>query len=173
MTQLVQLLQTMSPESPLYNTLIQSIIDNMNLSNREDLIAKIEEAAQAAQPTPEQQQAAQQAQQAQMAFQKSQTDALSGQAQESQSRAQKISVETQLLPQELEIDKIKAITANLQAGDQDDREFERRMKIAQTYLKEKEIDQRVSARQPLQQAPQPVQPPRPMGIPTQLPQQGQ
>ena len=172
-TQLVQLLQTMSPESPLYNTLIQSIIDNMNLSNREDLIAKIEEAAQAAQPTPEQQQAAQQAQQAQMAFQKSQTDALSGQAQESQSRAQKISVETQLLPQELEIDKIKAITANLQAGDQDDREFERRMKIAQTYLKEKEIDQRVSARQPLQQAPQPVQPPRPMGIPTQLPQQGQ
>tara|TARA_R110000868_G_scaffold25697_1_gene99918 strand:- start:11525 stop:13585 length:2061 start_codon:yes stop_codon:yes gene_type:complete len=172
-TQLVQLLQTMSPESPLYNTLIQSIIDNMNLSNREDLIAKIEEAAQAAQPTPEQQQAAQQAQQAQMAFQKSQTDALSGQAQESQSRAQKISVETQLLPQELEIDKIKAITANLQAGDQDDREFERRMKIAQTYLKEKEIDQRVSARQPLQQAPQPVQPQRPMGLPTQLPQQGQ
>ena len=55
-TQLVQLLQTMSPESPLYNTLIQSIIDNMNVSNREELIAKIDEAAQAAQPTPEQQQ---------------------------------------------------------------------------------------------------------------------
>ena len=34
-TQLVQLLQTMSPESPLYPALIQSIIDNMNLSNRE------------------------------------------------------------------------------------------------------------------------------------------
>ena len=156
-TQLVQLLQTMPQESPVYNTLLQSIIDNMNLSNREELISKMQQAEQASQPTPEQQQAQQAAQQAQMAFQKSQTDALSGQAQESQSRAQKISVETQLLPQELEIDKIKAITANLKAGDQDDKEFERRMKIAQTMLKEKEIDLRTPTQQPTQQ-PQPPQP---------------
>ena len=156
-TQLVQLLQTMPQESPVYNTLLQSIIDNMNLSNREELISKMQQAEQASQPTPEQQQMQQAAQQAQMAFQKSQTDALSGQAQESQSRAQKISVETQLLPQELEIDKIKAITANLKAGDQDDKEFERRMKIAQTMLKEKEIDLRTPTQQPTQQ-PQPPQP---------------
>ena len=156
-TQLVQLLQTMPQESPVYNTLLQSIIDNMNLSNREELISKMQQAEQASQPTPEQQQAQQAAQQAQMAFQQSQTDALSGQAQESQSRAQKISVETQLLPQELEIDKIKAITANLKAGDQDDKEFERRMKIAQTMLKEKEIDLRTPTQQPTQQ-PQPPQP---------------
>lgn len=156
-TQLVQLLQTMPQESPVYNTLLQSIIDNMNLSNREELISKMQQAEQASQPTPEQQQAQQAAQQAQMAFQKSQTDALSGQAQESQSRAQKISVETQLLPQELEIDKIKAITANLKAGDQDDKEFERRMKIAQTMLKEKEIELKTPTQQPTQQ-PQPPQP---------------
>ena len=156
-TQLVQLLQTMPQESPVYNTLLQSIIDNMNLSNREELISKMQQAEQASQPTPEQQQAQQAAQQAQMAFQKSQTDALSGQAQESQPRAQKISVETQLLPQELEIDKIKAITANLKAGDQDDKEFERRMKIAQTMLKEKEIELKTPTQQPTQQ-PQPPQP---------------
>ena len=167
-TQLVQLLQTMSPESPLYNTLIQSIIDNMNVSNREELIAKIDEAAQAAQPTPEQQQAQQQAQQAQMAFQQSQTAALNGQAQESGARAQKIAVETSLAPQELQINQIKAVTANLQAGDQDDKEFERRMRIAQTFLKEKEIDLKGP-----RQATQPQQPQRPMGLPTQLPQQGQ
>ena len=161
-TQLVQLLQTMSPESPLYNTLIQSIIDNMNVSNREELIAKIDEAAQAAQPTPEQQQMQQQAAQAQMAFQESQTAALNGQAGESQSRAQKIAIEAQLLPQELEIDKIKAITANLKAGDQDDKEFERRMKIAQTMLKEKEIDLKT----PTQQPTQPQQPPQ--QVPLQL-----
>jgi len=154
-TQLVQLLQTMSPESPLYNTLIQSIIDNMNVSNREELIAKIDEAAQAAQPTPEQQQMQQAAAQAQMAFQQSQTAALNGQAGESQSRAQKIAIEAQLLPQELEIDKIKAITANLKAGDQDDKEFERRLKIAQTMLKEKEIGLKTSTQQPTQ--PQPPQ----------------
>ena len=59
-----------------YNTLIESIIDNMNLSNREELTARLQEAAQQSQPTPEQQQLAQAAQQAQLAFQQSQTAAL-------------------------------------------------------------------------------------------------
>ncbi len=161
-TQLVQLLQTMSQESPLYNTLIQSIIDNMNLSNREELMAKLAQAEQASQPTPEQQQMQQAAAQAQMAFQQSQTAALNGQAVESEARAQKIAVETQLAPQELQIDQIKAVTANLKAGDQEDKEFERRMKIAQTFLKEKEIDLKNQPRQ--QQAPQPVQPMQPLQL---------
>jgi len=160
-TQLVQLLQTMSQESPLYNTLIQSIIDNMNLSNREELMAKLAEAEQASQPTPEQQQMQQAVQQAQMAFQQSQTAALNGQAVESEARAQKIAVETQLAPQELQIDQIKAVTANLQAGDQDDKEFERRMRVAQTFLKEKEIDLRNQSRQ---QPAQPVQPQQPLQL---------
>ena len=146
-TQLVQLLQTMSQDSPLYNTLIESIIDNMNLSNREELTTRLQEAAQQSQPTPEQQQLAQAAQQAQLAFQQSQTAALNGQATESQARAQKMAVETQLAPQELEIDRIKAITTNLQAGDQDDKEFERRLKMAQTMLKEKEIDLKIGQQQ--------------------------
>jgi len=107
----------------------------MNISNREELIQRLE---QASQPTPEQQQAAQQAQQAQMEFQQSQTAALMGQAQESQARAQKIAVETQLMPQELEIDRVKAVTTNLKAGTEDDREFERRMKVAELMLKEKD-----------------------------------
>jgi len=139
-TQLVQLLQTMPAESPLYNTLIQSIIDNMNLSNREELMAKLAQAEQASQPTEEQQQMQQAVQQAQMAFQQSQTAALNGQAQESSARAQKISTETQLLPDELEIDKIKAATNNLKVGTADDKEFERRLKIADIALKEKDID---------------------------------
>jgi len=52
-----------------------------------------------------------------------------------------------LAPQELEIDRIKAITTNLQAGDQDDKEFERRLKMAQTMLKEKEIDLKIGQQQ--------------------------
>jgi hypothetical protein len=72
---------------------------------------------------------------------------LNGQATESQARAQKMAVETQLAPQELEIDRIKAITTNLQAGDQDDKEFERRLKMAQTMLKEKEIDLKIGQQQ--------------------------
>ena len=135
-TQLVQLLQTMDKQSPLYNTLIQSIIDNMNLSNREDLIASLQKAME---PDPQQQQMAQQAQQAQLEFQQSQTAALSAQARESQARASKLVAEAQAVPQELEIDKINAITRNLKEGDQDDKEFERRMRIAEAMLKEREV----------------------------------
>ena len=135
-TQLVQLLQTMQQDSPLYPVLIQSIIDNMNLSNREELIASLQ---QASQPNPQAQQMAQAAQQAQIQFQQSQTAALAAQAQESQARAQKYAIEAQLAPQELEIEKIEAITRNLREGDQDDKEFERRLKVAQTLLKEKEV----------------------------------
>ena len=140
-TQLVQLLQTMQQDSPLYPVLIQSIIDNMNLSNREELIASLQ---QASQPNPQAQQMAQAAQQAQLQFQQSQTAALAAQAQESQARAQKYAVEAQLAPQELEIEKIEAITRNLREGDQDDKEFERRLKVAQTLLKEKEVSARAN-----------------------------
>jgi len=136
-TQLVQLLQTMSPESPLYPALIQSIIDNMNLSNREQLIQTLQEAGQ---PSPEQQQAQQAMQQAQMEFQQSQTNALNGQGAESQARAAKIAAETKAIPVELEIDQIKAVTSNLAAGDADDKEFERRLRVADAALKEKRLN---------------------------------
>tara|TARA_R110000851_G_scaffold223084_1_gene375982 strand:- start:2465 stop:4441 length:1977 start_codon:yes stop_codon:yes gene_type:complete len=139
-TQLVQLLQTMSPDTPMYPKLVMSIIDNMNLSNREELIATLE---QANTPNPEQEQAAQQAQQeaqqAQMAFQASQTAALNGQAEESAARAGKMAAETQAIPQELEIDRMKAATTNLAVGTADDKEFERRLKISDQLLKERNV----------------------------------
>ena len=140
-TQLVQLLQTMKQDSPLYPVLIQSIIDNMNLSNREELIATMQ---QASQPNPQAQQMAMVAQQAQVEFQQAQTAALQGQAAESQARAGKYAIETQLAPQELEIEKIEAITRNLKEGDEDDKEFERRMKIAEVALKEKNLNNQAS-----------------------------
>ncbi len=171
-TQLVQLLQTMQKDSPLYNTLIQSIIDNMNLSNREELLTAM---AQAMQPNPQQQQMAQAAQQAQLQFQQSQTAALAAQAQESQARAAKLAAEAQVVPQELENDKINAITRNLREGDAEDKEFERRMRVADTLLKEKQIEGKTNANRqgtptPPQPRPQPVQQrmeaPRPLGTST-------
>ena len=159
-TQLVQLLQTMSPDTPMYPKLVMSIIDNMNLSNREELIATLE---QANQPNPEAQQAQQAAQQAQLQFQSSQTAALNGQAAESQARAQKIAVEAQAIPQELEIDRIKAVTTNLNKGDADDKEFQKRLEISKQLLKEREVavkegnvaQQAAPAPAPAPQAPQP------------------
>ena len=144
-TQLVQLLQTMQKDSPLYNTLIQSIIDNMNLSNREELLAAM---AQAMQPNPEAQQMAMAAQQAQLEFQQSQTAALAAQAQESAARAGKLSAEANAVPQELEIDRINAITRNLREGDAEDKEFERRMRVAETLLKERQIKGNQNANRP-------------------------
>jgi len=135
-TQLVQLLQTMQKDSPLYNTLIQSIIDNMNLSNREELLAAMQ---QAMQPNPQVQQMAMAAQQAQLEFQQSQTAALSAQAQESSARAVKLAAEANAVPMELEIDRINAITRNLREGTVEDKEFERRMRVADTLLKERQI----------------------------------
>ena len=136
-TQLVQLLQTMGSDSPLYPVLIQSIIDNMNISNREQLQQVI---AQASQPNPQAQEAQQAELQARLQFQSSQTNALNGQAMESQARAEKITQETKAIPVELEIDQINAATKNLKAGDADDKEFERRMKVTDKLLQERKLN---------------------------------
>ncbi len=163
-TQLVQLLQTMKPDSPMYSQLIMSIVDNMNLSNREQLVAALQ---QANQPNPQAQQLAMATQQAQLEFQQSQTAALKGQAIESQARAQKMQVEAGAIPQELEIDRIKAVSSNLTAGDADDKEFEKRLKISEQLLKEREVAVKEGnvAQQAARQA-QPVAPqPQLQGLP--------
>jgi len=135
-TQLVQLLQTTSPESPLYNSLIESVVDNMNLSNREELIAKLKKAAE---PDPQAQQAAQQAQQAQMAMQQAQTQAFQAQAMDFAARAEKNKAEASVARFEAETDRIKALSSNLQQGDADEKEFQKRAKVAELILKEQEI----------------------------------
>jgi hypothetical protein len=48
-------------------------------------------------------------------------------------------IEAQAIPQEMEIDRIKAITTNLRDGENDDREFERRLAVADRMLKDKEM----------------------------------
>ena len=172
-TQLVQLLQTMQQDTPLYSTLVQSIIDNMNLSNREELLAAMQ---QAMQPDPQTQELEVATQQAQLAFQNSQTAALSAQAQESSARAVKLSIEAETVPKELEIDLINAITKNLKEGDQEDKEFERRLRVAETLLKERELIGKENANQqrtrntpePNRPSPQaPMEPLRSVGSPDQ------
>ena len=136
-TQLTQLLQTMPPDSPIYPILVRSIVDNMNLANREELLAAIE---QAAQPNPEQQQMQQQMQQAQLQFQQAQTQVLQTQAQESSARAGKLTVEAQAIPAELELKKIDVATKNLKKGEAEDKEFNRRLQIADLRLKQKDLE---------------------------------
>ena len=134
--QQVQLLQTMSAESPLYPVFIQSIIDNMHISNSEELNKLFKESLQ---PTPEQQQAAEEARQATLKMQEAQMNAFQGQANESNARAQKATIEAQQIPTKTEIDKIEAITRNISVGTEDDKEFEKRLKLADTLLKERQV----------------------------------
>jgi hypothetical protein len=172
-TQLVQLLQTMGQDSPLYPMLIEAVIDNMNISNREELIATLK---QSQQPNPEAQQAAQQQQQMQMAQLQAQTAALAGQAADFQARAQKNQTDAQLAEYEAQTDRIKALSTNLDDGLEDEREFNRRAKAVELVLKEQALNKGDNARgsnaSTVQQGaggnqqgiPQPQQPPRRLNI---------
>ena len=133
-TQLVQLLQTMSPDSPTYPALIQAIIDNMNLSNREELIEILK---QAAQPSPEAQQAAQQQQQMAAELQAAQIAVFEGQANEFNARAKKYDAETRAIPVELENMRLKLVS---DMDTDDERNFAQRAKIAELAIKEKSMN---------------------------------
>jgi hypothetical protein len=134
-TQLVQLLQTMSPDSPMYPLLIESIVDNMNLSNREQIIEGLR---QANQPNPEQQAMQEQAMQMQMAKEQATMQYIQAQIAEIQSRIEQNAVETQLLPVAEETKRLAALSSSTRA-DETDKEFERRVKLAELVLKEREI----------------------------------
>jgi hypothetical protein len=135
-THLVQLLQTLGQDSPMYPMLVEAVIENMSLSNREGMVDQLRAMNQ---PNP-QAQAVQQAQvEVQLAQAKAQAAAYEAQAMESQARAAKLAAETQAIPVKLENDRIRAISSNLQAGNADDKEFEKRAKLADLLLKEREI----------------------------------
>ena len=136
-TQLVQLLQTLGQDSPMYPMLVMSVIDNMGLSNREELMAQLQ---QMMQPNPQEQEAQQQQQQLQMAAAQAQVGVLQSQAQENSARAQKYLVEAQVEPQVAQAKLAAALATNLEDGGADDKEFERRAKVAELMLKEKDID---------------------------------
>jgi hypothetical protein len=166
-TQLVQLLQTMPAGTPTHSMLVESIVENMNLSRREEMIKRLRESAQ---PTPEQQQMQQMQQQMeqqqvqlQMAKEQATAAALNAQAAEANARAQKYQVEASLEQYNAETDRIKAASTNIREGDADDREFEKRMKIAELSLKQQAQNAKLGAppMQPEQPMP-PMQPEQPM-----------
>jgi len=133
-TQLVQLLQTMSPESPMYPMLIESIVDNMNLSNREEVIAKLK---QVNQPNPVAVQLQQQVQQIELAKQQASLENIQAQTAEIVTRVQQNTVETQLLPVEAETERLDTLLKNLGG---EDKEFAKRVKAAELVLKERELE---------------------------------
>ena len=135
-TQLVQLLQTMGQDTPLYPLLVKAIIENMQVSNREELIALID---QAAQPDPEAQEAAKADLEAKLAFSLAQTKAMAGQGSESEARAAKIAAETKAIPLELENERVRSLAALAKVDNDLDRNDKYTLKMAETFVKEKSV----------------------------------
>ena len=135
-SQMIGLLQTLGPDTPVLPVLLKGIIGNSSLSNRAELIQTLDKMSQ---PNPEQQQAAQMAQQMQMEQTQATTESLKARAMRDTADAQKTMVEAQLAPEEVKAKIISSISTNI-SGQNQDGEFEKRAKIAELMLKEKDIN---------------------------------
>jgi hypothetical protein len=135
--QFINLLKTLGADNPLTPMLLQGVIQNSTLPNKQ---AMLQQMAQANQPNPEQQQLQQlqvqaQIKDAELTLANKQADIVKKQAE-----TQQIVVETQLYPDEIKAKLAAALSNNLKEGEQDDKEFQRRAKIAELMLKEKDIN---------------------------------
>ena len=135
--QFINLMKTLGPDSPLLPILMQGVLETSNLANKTQLLQQL---AQSQQPDPQQQQIEQQQMQLQMGLVAAQTADLNTKAGKQQAEAQQIAVETQLEPEVVKAKLVAALSTNLQAGEGDDKEFERRVKIADLLLKEKTLN---------------------------------
>ena len=127
--QLAFLIQTLGAQSPLTPILMQSIVKNSSLSNREEMLAQLQKAGQ---PDPQQQQAQQQA--IQMEMQQKQAETAKTMAETELTK-----VKAQLAPSETQAKVVAALSNNLNES-AEGADFERRAKIADLMLKEKDIE---------------------------------
>jgi len=135
--QFIGLLQTLGPNTPVLPIILKGILSNSSLTNRFELIAALEEMSK---PNPQQQEIEQM--QAQLAMQAAQAQIAvqTTQAEENKANAVKLSMETQLMPQEIQAKNMASITKNLPNEDMaSSQEFDKRVKIAELMLKEADI----------------------------------
>lgn len=136
--QLAFLIQTLGANSPLTPILMQSVIKNSSLTNREEMLAQLQKAAQ---PDPQAQQAQQQAVQVEMATKMATVE-------KTKAETEQIKVETQLKPSEVQAKVVAALSNNLSEDDEGG-DFERRARIAELLLKEEDIasNERIATKQ--------------------------
>ena len=134
--QMIALLQTLGPDTPVLPLILRGILQNSSLSNRGDLLAALE---QMSQPNPQAQEAAMQQQQAQMALVQAQLQESQAKAAREQAEAQKAAAEAQVTPQIAQAKLIAALSNNLNENDES-ADFARRVKLAELAIKEKDID---------------------------------
>ena len=133
--QLIGLLQTLGPNTPVLPLILKGILQNSSLTNRAELIQALD---QMSQPNPEAQQAAQQQQQMQMALVEAELADKQSKAQKQQAEAQKAMVDAQTAPQIAQAKIIAALSNNLNENNEG-ADFERRLKLAELALKQEDI----------------------------------
>ena len=146
--QMIALLQTLGPDTPVLPMILRGIIASSSLPNRADMIIQLE---QMMQPNPDQQ-ALQQAE-IQLKVQAAQAEIakLQSEAVRNSASAQKDVVEAQLMPQETQAKIISGLSQNIRGQDTNG-EFAQRAKIAELALKEEDIksNERIANLQMLQ-----------------------
>jgi len=135
--QMIGLLQTLGPNTPVLPIILKGIMANSSLSNRFELIEMLDKMSQA---DPQAQQAAQMQQQLAMQLAQAQIAVQTTQAEQNKAEAQKLLTEAQLMPIELQAKSMAANTKNLPTDDAlASKEFDKRVKVAELMLKEADI----------------------------------
>jgi len=134
--QLVQLLQTVGPDTPAYPQLIAGIVQNTSLHNREQIIATLEAAAQ---PDPQQQALQQQIQQLEVRERLARIAVAESQAGLNYARAE---YEATYKPQ---IEMVNAM-AEARPDQEGDRQFDKLVNIAKVAVQEKAIEEKAKDR---------------------------
>lgn len=135
--QLIGLLQTLGPNTPVLPIVLKGILANSSLSNRYELIATLE---QMSQPNPEMQQLQMAKEQLALQAAQAQIAVDTTQAEQNRAEATKLAIEAQLMPKEIEAKTMAAVTKNLPTSDDlASKEFDKRVKIAELMLKEADI----------------------------------
>jgi hypothetical protein len=136
-SQLIALLQTLGPDTPVLPLVLKGIIHNSGLSNK----AELEQAlAQMSQPNPQAQALQQQQQMLALQAQQAQIALAETQAKQNEADAMKTIIEAQLKPKEVEAKLASMLTQNLpNNADLASQEFDKRVKIAELMLKEADI----------------------------------
>jgi xanthine dehydrogenase iron-sulfur cluster and FAD-binding subunit A len=140
-SQFIALLQTLGPNTPVLPLILKGVIANSSLSNRAEMIAALD---QMAQPDPQAQEMQQMQQQLAIQAAQAQIAVNTTQAKRNEAEAMNTMVETQLKPKEVEAKIIASTTQNLPNNDAlASQEFDRRVKIADLMLKEKDIENKL------------------------------
>jgi len=134
--QMVGLMQTLGPQSPITPILLQGIIQSSSLSNREEIILQLQKMSQ---PDPQQQQMAQQAMMLDMQLKQTQIQLFDAQAKKAMADAGQSVAETQVIPVEAQAKLAAALSNNINK-DNGQREFEQRAKIAELAIKEADVN---------------------------------